>query len=103
MPELLVIIVCWGILLVAAGAYAYRARHPAMRPLAAVLIFATVFSAAALVLLFAIAALGEALSLRAWLSTPPGTVVYLLLVFVPAFLLARWQLRRPPRSAPPID
>lgn len=103
MPDPGVAAIVWIVLLGAASLYTLRAHHPDTKPLAAVLIFAVVFSASAVVLMFTIGLVARLASVQEWLAQPAGAVVYLLAVVVPAFLLARWQIRRPPRRPPPID
>lgn len=90
----------WGAFLVGAVFYSARVRHPDARPLAAYLIFITVFSAAAATLFgIGIAILGATETL-AVLDRPVAAVAFLVPVFVPAFLLARWLVRQPPRAGP---
>lgn len=88
----------WIVFLIGAFAYARKARHPLTRPLAAWLVFVTVFSAAA-VFLFATGIWLLAVSdSTALLDDPLFAVLFLALVFVPSFFLGRWQLRKPPRT-----
>ncbi len=91
----------WAAFLVAAVYFTRRDRNPRIRPLAAYLIFVTVFTVAAFVLFAAIiVVLGEFGQERA-LDSPVAAVVVLLIVFVPSFFIARWQIRKPPR--PPVQ
>lgn len=91
----------WIVLLAAAALYTRRARHPDTPPLAAYLIFVTVFSAAGFFLFAILALLLQSVGLARMLDGPIGAAAFLLAVFVPAFLLARWQLRKPPRRRQP--
>lgn len=90
----------WGVFLIAAVLYTQRERHPSSKPLAAYLIFVTVFSVAAFVIFGAVVFLLQALGYGAVLGNPVVAVIFLILVFAPAFLLGRWQLRKPPRQGP---
>ncbi len=93
----------WGVFLVLAIPYVARAKHPRAKPVAAYLLFVVVFSAATVVLFLALAWLAEAVGLANVLAGPAGMAVYLALVFVLAFLLARWQIRKPPLERPPPE
>lgn len=88
----------WAIFLIAAVFYTRWARYPSARPLAAYLIFVTVFTVSAFFLFACLTVLLEALGQIAALTDPIVAVVFLLAVFLPAFLVARWQLRKPPRQ-----
>lgn len=89
-------LVLWGAMMIAAAFYSEQRRHPAAKALAAYLIFVTVFSVTAFVIYGALILLLQALGRVALLSNPVLAAVFLLVVFVPAFLLARWQLKKPP-------
>lgn len=103
MPGYLPILVGWIAVLLLAVPYVLRARHPDTRPLAACLIFWTAFSAVALPLF----------SLLAWLAASSGIadrmpgntlgIAIVLLAIVPAFAVARWQIRKPPGRPPGMD
>lgn len=86
----------WLLLLVVAVFYVRWARHPDSKPVAAYLIFVVVFSAAAFVLFNFFVLLLRAAGFTDALSHPVGSAVFLLAVFLPSFLIARWQLRKPP-------
>ncbi len=88
----------WAAFLVAAIFYTRRARHPGVRPLAAYLIFIIVFTVTSFAIFAASTALLQALGAAGALTDPAAAVLFLAAVFVPAFLVARWQLRRPPRQ-----
>jgi len=94
-------LVAWVVFLVAAIPYVLRAKHPRTRALAAWLVFVSIFSITAAVLYFALGAFAAAAGLADALGHPAGAAVFLALVFVPAFLAARWQLKRPPRQVAP--
>lgn len=88
----------WAVFLVAAAFYTRRARNPQMRPLAAYLIFVVVFTAASFVLFVTLTFLAGVLGRTDALAHPVVAVLFLAAVFVPAFLAARWQFRKPPRG-----
>ena len=90
----------WAVFLLAAIYITRRDRHPRIRPLAAYLIFVTVFTMASFVFFAAIIVLLGALGQERTLANPIATVIVLLVIFVPAFFIARWQIRKPPR--PPV-
>jgi hypothetical protein len=91
------------ILFVAAIPYVARIRHPEQKPFAAYLIFVSVFGVASAVLFGVFTAAASALGLSARLEQTVPALVFLLLVFMPALLLARWQARKPPwrQGTPP--
>jgi hypothetical protein len=93
-------LVLWAAFLVVAIYYTRRDRNPHMRPLAAYLIFVTVFTVASFTLFAAIIVLLGALGQERALASPIAAVGFLFVVFVPAFFFARWQIRRPPH--PPV-
>jgi hypothetical protein len=90
----------WGAFLVVAVYITRRERNPHMRPLAAYLIFVTVFTVASFTLFAAIIVMLRALGEERVLATPIAAAIFLFVVFVPAFFIARWQIRKPPR--PPV-
>ncbi|MGD8809961.1 MAG: hypothetical protein PVG24_10170 [Gammaproteobacteria bacterium] len=92
----------WIVFIVAAIVYATRARHPETRPLAAFMIFTIVFTTIAFSLFAALTLLAQAMALDAALRNPVAAAIFLAIVFLPAFLGARYVIRRPPRRrAPP--
>lgn len=91
----------WAAFLVVAIYYTRRERHPRIKPLAAYMIFVTVFTVASFVLFAAIIILLGALGQERALANPVAAVIVLFVMFVPAFFLARWQIRKPPR--PPVQ
>lgn len=100
---LAVFVTIWAIFLVLAALYVYRARHPEQKPLAAYLIFVTVFTAVAFLLFGTLVYLSEVAGWLGALDHPAGAVLFVILVFAPAIALARWQIRRPPRRMPPPE
>jgi hypothetical protein len=103
MSDPLWVLVLFGLLLALAVPYVARIRHPASKPLAAYAIFVVVFSAAAVLLFLALWQIAGALGLAPMLESAPGAVLFLALVFVPAFMAASWQARKPPQRAPRQD
>lgn len=97
MQQFYIALACWAGILLLAVPYVRRARHPEAKPLAAYLIFLTVFTAAAAVIFSLLGNILAAFGLGAWLVHPAGAVLFLILVFGPAYLLGRWQVRKPPR------
>lgn len=93
----------WGAFMMAAIFYTQEARHPATKPLAAYMIFTTVFSVAAFVIFGGLFLLLQRLDLTERLEHPLVAAAFLAAVFLPAFLLARRQLRKPPRRDPLAD
>lgn len=87
----------WGAFMMGAIFYTQEARHPDTKPLAAYLIFVTVFSTAAFVVFGGLTVLLQVLGQAGLLSNPGAALIFLMAVFLPAFFLARWQLRKPPR------
>jgi hypothetical protein len=90
----------WAVFLIVAIFYTRRDRHPRMRPLAAYLIFVTAFTVSSFTLFAIIIVLLGALGQGRALANPIAAAIFLFVVFVPAFAIARWQIRKPPR--PPI-
>lgn len=88
----------WLAFLVAAIFYIRRVRHPNARPLAAYLIFVMAFTVSSFVIYAALIVLLQALGRVNALADPIIAALFLAAVFVPAFLIARWQLRRPPKQ-----
>jgi len=89
-----------AILIVAAlcvGAWVYvrRARHPQSRQLAAYLIFLTVFSALAVAGYVMVGIVLTALDSPALVENPLFGLALLAVTLVPAFLVARRQIRHP--------
>lgn len=92
------IIGLWTTFLLAAVFYVQRTRHPDQRPLAAYLIFVTVFTVTAFGLFVAATLILELAIDTTVLAEPLWAALFLIFVFVPAFFLGRWQLRKPPRA-----
>ena len=84
--------------------YVMRIRHPEQKPLAAYLIFVSVFVTAAIVLYSLLAWLALKLGREAGLGHTGPALLFLVLVFLPAIVLASWQARKPPwRQRGPPD
>jgi hypothetical protein len=83
--------------------YAVRARHPSTKPLAAYLIFTTVFVVVGFVLFVTFVYIGTALDILVHEPNVLPGIVLAVLVAVPAFFVARWQIRKPPRVPPPLQ
>jgi energy-coupling factor transporter transmembrane protein EcfT len=80
--------------------YVRHAKHPRAKLVAAYMVFAILFSVGSIVMYSVLLVLlGRYIGLG-FLQHPLGAVIFLTLVFVPAFLLARWQLKKPPRQVP---
>jgi hypothetical protein len=88
----------WGAFMMGAIFYTQEARHPETRLLAAYLIFATVFTATAFAAFSTLTLALRAAGLTHVLEHPIAAAAFLAAVFLPAFFLARWQLRKPPRQ-----
>ena len=99
MKETLAIAI-WLALLALAFPYVRRARHPDVKPLAAFMIFVIVFSLVGSLLFLALSWLALGAGLAPLLGQPLGALAFLALVFSPAFLFARWMIRRPPLNRP---
>jgi hypothetical protein len=92
----------WILFLVGIAFYVRRARHPEAKPVAAYLIFVIAFSATAFVLFGALTLLLQLAGQADLLAEPLAAGTFLIAVFLPAFLVGRWQLRKPPmRSRQP--
>ena len=91
-----VAVMLWIGFLIAAVFYTRQARHPDTPALAGYLIFVLVFTASSAVLFAIAATVIQALGQGDLLARPVGIALFMVIVFVPAFLLARWQLRKAP-------
>ena len=95
-------IILWIALMLLAIPYVRRARHPRAKLVAAYMVFVILFSVGAVVM-YSLLILGLGWVNRLYvLDHSLGAATFLALVFVPAFLLARWQLKKPPRQ-PPVN
>ena len=103
MPSEVVALAGWVAALIIAVPYVRHAKHPSMKPLAAYLMFTMALSAAAIGLFVALSEWIVAVGVSDTLDAPFAAAFFLTAVFVPAFLLARWLIRRPPRRPPAID
>ena len=97
----LIALAVWLTLLALAFPWVRRSRHPRVPPLAGFLLFATLFSVVSGTLYFALLWLVQAMGWAPRLGSAPWALAFLSLVFAPAFLLARWIIRRPPLERPP--
>lgn len=94
-------LIIWIAFLLIAFFYVSRARNPRTPLFAAWLLFVSLFSVIAF-LVFAVGTWAmHAAGIVAALSHPLWAGVFLTIVFVPAFLVARWQLGKPPRQRMP--
>lgn len=91
----------WLVLMLLAIPYVQRAKHPRAKLVAAYMVFVILFSVGAVVMYSILLLLLGWIDGLAYLHHPPGAVIFLALVFMPAFLLGRWQLKKPPRQTPP--
>lgn len=73
---------------------------PAPDCLATYMVFVTLFSVGAAVMFSVLLMLLSGYGGLDALHHAPGATLFLALVFVPAFLLGRWQLKKPPRQVP---
>jgi hypothetical protein len=95
------IIIC-AVLLAAAIPYVTRIRHPRQKPLAAYLIFVSVFVATAAGFFNLLARLTHQLGLGTALEETGPMLLFLVLVFLPALVLATWLASKPPwQRGPP--
>ncbi|WP_373051694.1 hypothetical protein [Thioalkalivibrio sp.] len=78
-----------------------RIRHPDQRPFAAYLIFVSLFTLIAGILFALFSWLAVVMDLSEALNRLFPAIVFLLLVFAPAFLVAIWQARKPRLRRPP--
>jgi high-affinity Fe2+/Pb2+ permease len=84
--------------------YVTRICHPEQKPLAAYLIFVSVFVTAAVVLYSLLAWLAVKLGLEDALGHTGLAPLFLVVVLLPAIALASWQARKPPwRQRGPPD
>jgi hypothetical protein len=98
----IVAIVLFAGFLIAAFFYVRLAQHPRAHPLAAYLIFVIAFAIISFALFAALIVLMNAFGRTALLSNSFTAAIFILVVFVPAFLVARWQLRKPPSLPGPL-
>ncbi|MDT3706537.1 MAG: hypothetical protein ROZ09_06885 [Thiobacillus sp.] len=99
MTETMALII-WLVLLAFAFPYVRRARHPEVKPLAAFLLFVMLFSVVSGSLYFALLWIVLKMGWAAMLANALWALLFLVLVFAPAFLLARWMIKRPPLNRP---
>jgi hypothetical protein len=102
MPIFWTALAAWILLLALFIPYVRRVRHPSQKPLAAYLIFVTIFTAASFACFILLSYIVSAADWAAALGRPLPIVLFLCGVFLPAFLLASWQSRKPPKPSPRI-
>jgi quinol-cytochrome oxidoreductase complex cytochrome b subunit len=90
----------WGAFMTGAVFYTQEARHPETRPLAAYLIFVTIFSVVVLAIFGGLTSVLRGLGQTDLLEQPLWSGAFLAAIFLPAFFLGRWQIKKPPREAP---
>ena len=95
------VIALWAMLLIGAGFYVRRIRHPDAPFLEAYLIFLTVFTVGAFLLFAALIFVFTALGGADALASPVAAGVVLVAVFVPPFLFAGKFASGPPRQRRP--
>jgi hypothetical protein len=95
-----VAVALWGAFMAGAVFYTQEARHPETKPLAAYLIFVTIFSVVALAIFGGLTAVLRGLGQTDLLEEPLSVAVFLAAIFLPAFFLGRWQIKKPPREVP---
>lgn len=86
----------WAVFLIAAIFFTRRLRYPQTPPLAAYLIFSAVFTMSSFALFAVITAVLGAFGQSHVLAEPIAAAAFLVVVFIPALLIAGWQLRKPP-------
>lgn len=89
----------WLILLALAFPYVRLAKHPRVKTLAAFMLFVMLFSVVSATLFFALSWAAAAAGWTSALTNVLWVLLFLALIFVPAFLAARW-LKRPPLERP---
>ncbi|MGD8546823.1 MAG: hypothetical protein PVG13_05630 [Thiohalophilus sp.] len=90
------------IILTIAIPYVARIRHPEQKPLAAYLIFTSVFVVVAVVLFNLLVFFVAQYKLTEYLDQIGPATLFLVLMFLPAIILASWLARMPPwRQGPP--
>lgn len=90
----------WLVLLVLAVPYVRRAKHPRSKTLAATMLFVLLFFMVSSALFFGLSRLLVALGRGDALNNALWSLAFLALVFVPAFVFARWMIKRPPWDRP---
>ena len=93
-------IVMWIVLMLLGIPYVRHARHPRAQPVAAYMVFVILVSVGAVVMYSVLLLLLGWIDRLDVLHHPWGAAIFLALVFGPAFLLGRWQLKKPPRQTP---
>ncbi|MGE5320851.1 MAG: hypothetical protein ACM3KD_11770 [Hyphomicrobiaceae bacterium] len=94
------VVAIWLVLLAFALPYVRRVKHPEVKPLAALMMFAMIFSVGSAALFVALTWIALATGLAAGLAHPLGALLFLALVFIPPFVLGRLVIGRPPLNRP---
>jgi hypothetical protein len=89
------------VVIVAAWPYAQLVKHERHPPLAGFLLFTSVLILSAAALFLAILVIATVLGLTTYLSGWLAAVLIMAAIFVPAILIARYVVRRPPRRISP--
>ena len=103
MPIQYIGLIIWLGFLAFSWFYVQKFKRPEAKPLAAWLIFVTTLSAAVILIFVSLSYLAASIGLLPFIDRPLGAALLLVSVFVPAFLLAHWMMRRRPTPAPPVD
>jgi hypothetical protein len=90
----------WLTLMLLAIPYVRHAKHPRSHVVAAYMVFVVLFSLGAVVMYSVLLRVLIGFDAVDYLHHPLGALFFLALVFIPAFLLGRWQLKKPPRQMP---
>jgi hypothetical protein len=93
--------ICVLALLVMAWPASQRWRHERRRPLSAYLLLVSIFALVGAAVFVALAAFARLSGFAASAGTPAAALVTLALVLIPAVLLGRAVIRRPPRPRMP--
>ena len=90
----------WLILLALAFPYVRRTKHPRVKTLAAFMLFVMLFSVVSATVFFVLSWVAAAAGWASALTNVLWALLFLALIFVPAFLAARWLIKRPPLERP---
>jgi hypothetical protein len=96
MSDYTISMLAWIALLVAAMPHVNRIRHPDQKPVAAYLIFLFSFLITSAAMYGILDWLTEVTQMTTLIDDVVGTITFLVLVFAPAYLVARWLARKPP-------
>jgi FtsH-binding integral membrane protein len=96
-------LIIWLGLLILSWFYVQKVKRPESKPLAAWLIFVVTLSAAVILIFVGLSYLAASIGLLPFVDRPLGAALFLASVFVPAFLLAHWMMRKRATPAPSVD